>query len=72
MLWTVTGIGMKEASMYTERLEILSQRYRDLQTIKPNALGHLGREKVGNTQENTSFSLYLQTFSLDTCPQTGQ
>lgn len=48
MLCTVRGLENKETNMYTERLEILSQSYRDLEMIKPNAFGHLGEEKVGD------------------------
>lgn len=32
--------------------------------IKPKVLGHLGKEEVGNAQENISLSFYLQYFFL--------
>lgn len=45
MLWAVIGVGTKGTNMYTERLEILSQRHRGLKITKSNALGHLSGEK---------------------------
>ena len=42
---------------------------RNLEMIKPNILEHLGKEEVGNAQENVSLSFYLKYFFLNTEPQ---